>query len=85
MFSQICYRFDGEPLAIEFAAAQAPALSPVEILDRLHEGSRFDPKRRSMGQPLRASVDGPHPSSESLSAPGEPGQADAVSLRDRNH
>ncbi len=61
---EICARLDGVPLAIELAAARVRALSPVEILDSLHDrfrlltgGARTAVRRQ---QTLRASVDWSH-------------------------
>ena len=62
--TEICRRLDGLPLAIELAAARVRALSPVEILDSLHDqfrlltgGARTAVRRQ---QTLRASVDWSH-------------------------
>ncbi|MCV7353360.1 LuxR family transcriptional regulator [Mycobacterium parmense] len=62
--AEICARLDGVPLAIELAAARVRALSPVEILDGLHDrfrlltgGARTAVRRQ---QTLRASVDWSH-------------------------
>jgi predicted ATPase/DNA-binding CsgD family transcriptional regulator len=62
--AEICRRLDGMPLAIELAAARVRALSPVEILDGLHDrfrllssGARTAVPRQ---QTLRASVDWSH-------------------------
>jgi predicted ATPase/class 3 adenylate cyclase/DNA-binding CsgD family transcriptional regulator len=62
--TEICRRLDGIPLAIELAAARVRALSPVEIVDSLHDrfrlltgGSRTAVRRQ---QTLRASVDWSH-------------------------
>jgi predicted ATPase/class 3 adenylate cyclase len=61
---EICERLDGLPLAIELAAARVRALSPVEILDGLHDrfrlltgGARTAVRRQ---QTLLASVDWSH-------------------------
>ena len=61
---RVCRRLDGIPLAIELAAARMRALSPGEILDRLHDrfrlltgGARTAVRRQ---QTLRASVDWSH-------------------------
>src|SRR5262249_16327165 len=61
---EICERLDGMPLAIELAAARVRALSPIEILDSLHDrfrlltgGARTAVRRQ---QTLRASVDWSH-------------------------
>lgn len=58
--TEICRRLDGLPLAIELAAARVRALSPVKILDSLHDqfrlftgGARTAVRRQ---QTLRASV-----------------------------
>ncbi len=62
--AEICRRLDGIPLAIELAAARVRALSPVDIVDSLHDrfrlltgGSRTAVRRQ---QTLRASVDWSH-------------------------
>ena len=62
--TEICRRLDGLPLAIELAAARVRALSPIEILDSLHDqfrlltgGARTAVRRQ---QTLRASVDWSH-------------------------
>src|SRR5882757_5926003 len=39
--TEICRRLDGMPLAIELAAARVRALSPIEILDGLHDRFRL--------------------------------------------
>jgi predicted ATPase/DNA-binding CsgD family transcriptional regulator len=59
--AEICARLDGLPLAIELAAAHSYALSPPEILERLHrrldlpaEGPRDLPPRH---RTLRAALD----------------------------
>ena len=61
---RICQRLDGIPLAIELAAVRLRALSPGEILDRLHDcfhlltvGSRTAPSRQ---QTLQATIDWSH-------------------------
>lgn len=46
----ICVRLDGVPLALEFAAAQLPAYSPTEVLDRLEDHFRL------FGRPAGSSV-----------------------------
>jgi predicted ATPase/class 3 adenylate cyclase len=62
--TEICFRLDGMPLAIELAAARIRALSPTEIVDSLHDrfrlltgGARTAVRRQ---QTLRASVDWSH-------------------------
>jgi predicted ATPase/DNA-binding CsgD family transcriptional regulator len=62
--TEICWRLDGMPLALELAAARVRALSPAEILDSLHDrfrlltgGARTAVRRQ---QTLRASVDWSH-------------------------
>ena len=62
--TEICRRLDGLPLAIELAAARVRALSPIELLDSLHDqfrlltgGARTAVRRQ---QTLRASVDWSH-------------------------
>jgi predicted ATPase/DNA-binding CsgD family transcriptional regulator len=62
--TEICFRLDGMPLAIELAAARVRALSPDEILDGLRDrfhlltgGARTAVPRQ---QTLRASVDWSH-------------------------
>jgi predicted ATPase/class 3 adenylate cyclase/DNA-binding CsgD family transcriptional regulator len=62
--TEICWRLDGMPMAIELAAARVRALSPAEIVDGLHDrfrlltgGARTAARRQ---QTLRASVDWSH-------------------------
>ncbi|OBJ70938.1 hypothetical protein A5643_08500 [Mycobacterium sp. 1274756.6] len=62
--AEICRRLDGVALAIELAAARVRALSPIDIVDGLHDrfrlltgGSRAAVPRQ---QTLRASVDWSH-------------------------
>jgi predicted ATPase/class 3 adenylate cyclase/DNA-binding CsgD family transcriptional regulator len=62
--TEICWRLDGMPLAIELAAARTRALSLTEIRDGLHDrfrlltgGARTAVRRQ---QTLRASVDWSH-------------------------
>jgi class 3 adenylate cyclase len=55
--TEICRRLDGIPLAIELAAARVRALSPVEIVDSLHDrfrlltGGSLTAVRRQLNRP----------------------------------
>jgi predicted ATPase/DNA-binding SARP family transcriptional activator len=61
---EICHRLDGQPLAIELAAARVKVLRPAQILDRLSHrldlltsGARDAPERQ---QTLRATIEWSH-------------------------
>jgi predicted ATPase/class 3 adenylate cyclase len=61
--AEICRRLDGIPLAIEFAAARVPHLSPHEIAERLGDAFRLlTGGRRRVGrqQTLEAALDWSH-------------------------
>lgn len=60
---ELCLNLDGMPLAIELAASRTTALSPEQILGRLHDRFRLLTGGRSSGgrhKTLRATIDWSH-------------------------